>query len=170
MVLAVPTAMSNQGILSRYYEQLVDGGHGAADRAGQCQPGLHRNNGSCDAIDREQLADEVGVFRRGEATPRDRNALNAVGQWETKPTLRAAIESEREGAWTADETAGRKAQTRDATAGRTDKFISSVTFVILPVEQALRRLGGGHNRDEEVAPGSLRDHAANRVRSGESAR
>jgi hypothetical protein len=38
MVIAVPAAMSNQGILNRYYEQVIDRGHGAADRAGQGRP------------------------------------------------------------------------------------------------------------------------------------
>lgn len=62
--------MSNQGIVSRYYEQVLDRGHGRltvqanADRA--CTGILDL----ADAIDNERLADEAGVFRRGEATPR----------------------------------------------------------------------------------------------------
>ena len=78
MVLAVPAAMSNQeGIVSRYYEQVLDRGHGRltvqanADRA---YAGVLDLAG---AIDSERLADEAGVFRRGEAAPRHSNALNA---------------------------------------------------------------------------------------------
>jgi hypothetical protein len=105
MVLAVPAAMSNQGILSRYYEQVLDRGHGRltvqanADRA---YAGVLDLAG---LIDSDRLADEAGVFRRGEATPRYGNALNAAGQWQATPALRAAIETERARAWTAEETA-----------------------------------------------------------------
>jgi hypothetical protein len=106
MVIAVPAAMSNQGIVSRYHEQVADRGHGRltvqanADRAYKGIVDL------ADAIDRERLADEVGVFRRGEAIPRYSNALKAASQWQTPPGLRAAIEGERARTWTADETAG----------------------------------------------------------------
>ena len=105
MVIAVPAAMSNQGILSRYHEQVLDRGHGRltvqanADRA---YTGILDLAG---AIDNERLADEAGVFRRGEAAPRYRNALGAAGQWQATPALRAAIETERARAWTAQETA-----------------------------------------------------------------
>lgn len=105
MVIAVPAAMSNQGILSRYHEQVLDRGHGRltvqanADRA---YTGILDLAG---AIDNERLADEAGVFRRGEAAPRYRNTLNAAGQWQATPALRAAIETERARAWTAQETA-----------------------------------------------------------------
>ena len=105
MVIAVPAAMSNQGILSRYYEQVLDRGHGRltvqanADRA---YSGILDLAG---AIDSERLADEAGVFRHGEATPRYSNALNTAGQWRATPALRAAIETERARAWTAEETA-----------------------------------------------------------------
>lgn len=105
LVMAVPAAMSNQGIVSRYHEQVADRGHGRmtvqanADRA---------YTGILDlaaSIDRERLADEVAVFRRGEAGPRYGNALDTAGQWRAAPSLRASIEAERERRWTAGETA-----------------------------------------------------------------
>jgi hypothetical protein len=103
MVLAVSAAMSNQGILSRYYEQIIDRGHGRlpvqanADRA---YTGIQDLAG---IIDRGRLADEVGVFRRGEAVACYSNKLDAVGQWQAPPSLRAAIETERARTWTAEE-------------------------------------------------------------------
>jgi hypothetical protein len=105
MVIAVPAAMSNQGIISRYYEQVLDRGHGRltvqadADRA---YTGILDLAG---AIDSERLAGEAGVFRRGEAAPRFSNALDAAGLWRATPALHASIETERARAWTAEETA-----------------------------------------------------------------
>jgi len=105
MVIAVPAAMSNQGIVSRYYEQLIDRGHGrltvqaSADRAYRGILDL------ADSIDNERLADEVAVFRRGEASPRYNNTLNKAGEWSTASALRAAIDSERARPWTIEETA-----------------------------------------------------------------
>jgi len=105
MVIAVPAAMSNQGIVSRYHEQVVDRGHGRLTVQANADRAYAGVLDLADVIDGERLADEVCVFRRGEATPRYSNALNAVGHWQATPTLRAAIESERARPWTAEETA-----------------------------------------------------------------
>ena len=105
MVLAVPAAMSNQGILSRYYEQVLDRGHGRLTVQANADRAYTGILDLAEAIDSERLADEAGVFRRGEATARYGNALNAAGQWQVTPALRAAIETERARAWTAEETA-----------------------------------------------------------------
>jgi len=105
MVIAVPAAMSNQGILNRYYEQVIDRGHGRLTVQANADRAYTGILDLADAIDRERLADEVGVFRRGSAVPRYGNALDAVGQWQEPPSLRAAIESERTRQWTAEETA-----------------------------------------------------------------
>jgi hypothetical protein len=105
MILAVPGAMSNQAIISRYLEEVAGQGHGRlsvqvnADRAYTGVLDL------ADLIDREQLAHYAGVFRRGESDPRYRNWLNADGTWASDPALRPAIERERERPWTARETA-----------------------------------------------------------------
>ncbi len=104
MIMAVPAAMSNQGIIARHHEQVTDRGHGRlpvqanADRA---------YTGICDLaglIDRDHLADEVGVFRRGHAVPCYHNTIERSGRWTAKPALRAAAETERGWIWTAAET------------------------------------------------------------------
>jgi Zeta toxin len=105
MVVAVPAAMSNQGIVSRYHEQVVDRGHGRLTVQANADRAYTGVLDLADVIDGERLADEVGVFRRGEATPRYSNALNAVGHWQAIPALRAAIESERARPWTPEEAA-----------------------------------------------------------------
>jgi Zeta toxin len=105
MIITVPAAMSNQGIVSRYHEQVVDRGHGRLTVQANADRAYTGVLDLADVIDGERLADEVGVFRRGEATPRYSNALNPVGQWQATPTLRAAIESERARPWTPEETA-----------------------------------------------------------------
>ncbi len=104
MILAVPAAMSNQGIISRYHEQVTDRGHGRLPvqaNAGRAYAGILD---LADLIDTGHLADETAVFRRGEAVPRYHNTLNHQGQWTAKPALRAAAESERARIWTAAET------------------------------------------------------------------
>ena len=79
MALAVPAAMSNQGIISRYHEQVVDRGHGRLTVQANADRAYTGVLDLADAIDSGRLADETGVFRRGEATPRYSNALNTAG-------------------------------------------------------------------------------------------
>jgi hypothetical protein len=45
--MAVSAAMSNQGTLSRYHEQVVDRGHGRLTRPGQRRQGLYRDAEAC---------------------------------------------------------------------------------------------------------------------------
>jgi hypothetical protein len=105
MVLGVPAAMSDLGIVSRYHAQVIDRGHGRLTVRANADRAYTGVLDLADIIDHERLAAEVGVFRRGEATPRYRNALDAAGQWQVTPALRAAIERERERTWTTAETA-----------------------------------------------------------------
>jgi hypothetical protein len=105
MVIAVPAAMSNQGIISRYHEQVIDRGHGRLTVQANADRAYHGILDLADSIDNERLADEVGVFCRGEASPRYSNTLNKAGEWSTTPALRAAIDSERAKPWTIEETA-----------------------------------------------------------------
>lgn len=105
LIMAVPAAMSNQGIISRYHEQVIDRGHGRLTVQSNADRAYGGILDLADSIDNERLADEVGVFRRGEATPRYSNALSKAGEWASAPTLRTAIESERARSWTAEETA-----------------------------------------------------------------
>jgi Zeta toxin len=105
LTLAVPAAMSNQGIISRYLEQVADQGHGRLSVQANADQAYMGVLDLADLIDREQLADYVGVFRRGESDPRYRNSLSADGTWTSEPALRSAIERERERSWTAREAA-----------------------------------------------------------------
>lgn len=105
MATAVPAAMSNQGIISRYHQQVVDRGHGRLTVQANADRAYTGLLDLADVIDRERLADEVGVFRRGEATPQYSNSLTSAGQWRAAPGLRAAIDGERVRPWTAEETA-----------------------------------------------------------------
>jgi energy-coupling factor transporter ATP-binding protein EcfA2 len=105
MVMAVPAAMSNQGIVARYLEEVADQGHGRLSVQANADQAYVGVLDLADLIDREHLADYVGVFRRGESEPRYRNSLDAEGMWTAEPALRAAVERERERPWTAQETA-----------------------------------------------------------------
>jgi hypothetical protein len=104
MILAVPAAMSNQGIIARYHEQVTDRGHGRLPVQANADRAYTGILDLADLIDTGHLADETAVFRRGEAVPRYHNTLNQAGQWTATPTLRAAAEAERSRAWTPAET------------------------------------------------------------------
>lgn len=102
VALGVPEAMSRLGVVGRYYEQLRDTGAGrlsVPEKAAASYTGIMQ---SADLVDAGQLADEVAVFRRGEADPRYRNSL-ADGAWLSPPGLREAIETERARPWTIQE-------------------------------------------------------------------
>jgi hypothetical protein len=105
LFMAVPSAMSNQGIVSRYHEQVADRGHGRLTVQANADRAYAGILDLADLIDRERLADGVGVFRRGEAVTRYSNRLNPAGQWETRLALRAVLEHKRDRPWTAEESA-----------------------------------------------------------------
>ncbi|MFF5447213.1 zeta toxin family protein [Streptomyces sp. NPDC012888] len=103
--LAVSEAMSNQGIVNRYHEQVKERGSGRltvqanADRSYTGIVHLAR------LVDEHKLADHVAVIRRGEGRPRYANALDGAGEWQAPPTLAPALEAERSRPWTPAETA-----------------------------------------------------------------
>lgn len=100
MFLAVPAAMSNQGILSRYAEQVADRGHGRLTVQANADRAYAGVLDLADVIDREHLASYAGVFRRGDATPR----YEMPGRHGQSPvSLREAIGRERERQWTPHE-------------------------------------------------------------------
>jgi len=104
MILAVPAAMSNQGFIARYHEQVTDRGHGRLPVQANADRAYAGILDLADLIDTGRLADETAVFRRGEAVPQNHNTLSQAGQWTSRPALRAATEAERSRAWTAAET------------------------------------------------------------------
>jgi|HubBroStandDraft_1064217.scaffolds.fasta_scaffold11458_5 hypothetical protein len=100
MFLAVPAAMSNQGILSRYAEQVADRGHGRLTVQANADRAYAGILDLADVIDREHLAGYTGVFRRGEAIPR----YQTSERLRASLPLREAIDRERERPWTPEET------------------------------------------------------------------
>jgi hypothetical protein len=103
--LAVSKPMSDQGIINRYHEQVRERGHGRLTvqaKADQSYAGILE---LADLVDREQLADLVGVFRRGEGQPRYANSLGPHQRWQAPAQLRTAIVAERSRPWTPQESA-----------------------------------------------------------------
>ncbi|WP_431921331.1 zeta toxin family protein [Nonomuraea jabiensis] len=99
--LAVPEALSRQGILHRYAEQVADRGHGRLTDPGKHEHSYRGVLATADLIDAEHLADTVVVLRRGNTIL----YANHVEQnmWVSEPATRAAIEAERSRSWTPDE-------------------------------------------------------------------
>jgi UDP-N-acetylglucosamine kinase len=94
-VLGVPEALSRQGIVHRFYEQVRDRGAGRLTVPANAAASYVGILGGAQLVDEHHLADVVAVYRRGEADPRYRNELSETGQWAAPPGLRAAIETER---------------------------------------------------------------------------
>jgi hypothetical protein len=103
--LAVPKALSDQGIVSRYHEQVKSRGQGRLTVQAKADQAYGGIVDLARRIDGEQLVDQVSVFRRGEDRPRYAN-FTVGGRWFAAPTLAAAVEEERARPWTVEETAG----------------------------------------------------------------
>ncbi|MFF5358325.1 zeta toxin family protein [Streptomyces scabiei] len=100
LFMGVPQAMSNQGIVNRYFEQLADRGQGrltVQSNADESYAGILE---LADRVDRGALADLASVYRRGESKPRYGNALDGAGHWTGPPELRQALAAERARPWT----------------------------------------------------------------------
>ncbi|WNZ09773.1 zeta toxin family protein [Streptomyces sp. 11x1] len=103
LFMGVPQAMSNQGIVNRYFEQLADRGQGrltVQSNADESYAGILE---LADRVDRGALADLASVYRRGESKPRYSNSLDGTGNWAGPPELRQALATERARPWTAAE-------------------------------------------------------------------
>ncbi|MFE0453068.1 zeta toxin family protein [Streptomyces sp. NPDC058914] len=100
-VLGVSQALSEQGILNRYYEQVRDRGQGrltVPEKAAASYTGIAA---SCEVIAREGLVDYAAVYRRGESIPR--YAADAAELARNPLALRQALEQERDRPWTPQE-------------------------------------------------------------------
>jgi hypothetical protein len=102
--LGVPEAMSRQGILQRYHDQVQDRGHGRLTVPAKRDASYRGILNTADLIDTQRLAHTVTVSRRGEGAPRYENHLTSSGEWQQPPRLREAIETERNRPWTEQET------------------------------------------------------------------
>jgi UDP-N-acetylglucosamine kinase len=97
IVLAVPEALSRQGIIHRYHEQHQQTGGGRLTIASKAAASYRGILDGADLIDRERLAHVVAVFRRGfKDGACYYNKLTPDGSWKYPPALRAAIQTERE--------------------------------------------------------------------------
>ncbi|MEW1926394.1 zeta toxin family protein [Streptomyces sp. NPDC088360] len=106
LVMGVPEAMSNQGIVSRYFDQVQQRGQGRLTIQANADESYAGILELADGIDRHALADQASVFRRGESMPRYSNGLDSGGRWQSPPALREAIEAERTRPWSNQETTG----------------------------------------------------------------
>jgi len=105
LAMGVPEAMSNQGIVHRYHEQVRERGQGRLTVQANADQSYSGILDLAVRVDDGRLADQTAVFRRGEAEPRYSNALSSAGEWQAPPAFRAAIEAERVRPWTQKETA-----------------------------------------------------------------
>lgn len=105
LAMGVPEAMSNQGIVYRYHEQVQERGQGRLTVQANADQSYSGILDLAERVDNGCLVDQAAVFRRGQAEPSYSNALDGTGQWQAPPAFRAAIEAERGRPWTQTETA-----------------------------------------------------------------
>ncbi|WP_053687289.1 zeta toxin family protein [Streptomyces sp. IGB124] len=103
MSLGVPRALSDQGVLNRYYEQVQDRGQGRLSVPEKVEAAYTGMLEYADIVDAQRLADSVSVYRRGESKPRYINLLSS-GQWEEPPRFRQALREARNTPWSPQET------------------------------------------------------------------
>ncbi|MFD9633684.1 zeta toxin family protein [Streptomyces violascens] len=106
LFMGVPQAMSNQGIVARYFEQLADRGQGRLTVQTNADESYRGILDLADRVDQRALADLVSIYRRGESEPRYSNSLDTTGSWQAAPELREHLEAERARLWTAAESEG----------------------------------------------------------------
>ncbi|MFF3256464.1 zeta toxin family protein [Actinacidiphila glaucinigra] len=104
VALGVPRALSDQGVLNRYHEQVQDRGQGRLSVPEKVAAAYTGMLDYADIVDAEQLADVVTVYRRGESKPRYLNVLED-GRWTRTPRFREALHETRNTPLTPQETA-----------------------------------------------------------------
>ncbi|MGI5484986.1 zeta toxin family protein [Streptomyces lavendofoliae] len=150
LFMGVPQAMSNQGIVNRYFEQLADRGQGRLTVQANADESYSGILDLADRVDRGALVDLASVYRRGESKPRYSNSLDAAGAWESPPQLRQALETERSRPWTATESDGFVAaqmRLREASRGHGAEWPTRLARIEqqarpLMTPAAAQRLGG----------------------------
>ncbi|WP_052713801.1 zeta toxin family protein [Streptomyces katrae] len=105
VAMGVSEAMSNQGIVNRYHEQVKERGSGRLTVQANAEQSYSGILELARLVDEHALADHVSVFRRGEGEPRYSNVLDDFGQWQRQPGLAQAITQERSRPWTVPESA-----------------------------------------------------------------
>ncbi|MET8298165.1 zeta toxin family protein [Streptomyces sp. NPDC005180] len=103
VAMGVSEAMSNQGIVNRYHEQVKERGSGRLTVQANADQSYSGILDLARLVDEQALADHVSVFRRGEGKPRYANSLDGFGQWRRAAALAQAIGEERSRPWTVSE-------------------------------------------------------------------
>ncbi|MBW1603528.1 zeta toxin family protein [Streptomyces sp. JJ66] len=106
LFMGVPKALSDQGIVNRYFEQLADRGQGRLTVQANADESFEGILDLADRVDRGALADLASVYRRGENKPRYANSLDETGQWVAPPACRDGVEAERTRPLSAPESKG----------------------------------------------------------------
>ncbi|MFC5724877.1 zeta toxin family protein [Streptomyces gamaensis] len=105
VAMGVSQALSNQGIVHRYHEQVKERGSGRLTVQANADQSYLGILDLARLVDEQALADHVAVFRRGEGKPRYINGLGRDGRWQQRPALADSIAAERARPWTAVESA-----------------------------------------------------------------
>lgn len=167
LFMGVPEAMSNQGIINRYVDQVQSRGQGRLTVQANADESYAGIADLAGRIDRNPLAHQVSVYRRGESEPRYTNTLDAAGQWREPPALRQAVETERHRPWTPAESAGfvsTQKRLRAETAGWGPEWPARLTRIdnlarpLMPPGQAealdaARRSAAAKSRSATARPG-----------------
>ncbi|WP_327286631.1 zeta toxin family protein [Streptomyces sp. NBC_01205] len=103
LFMGVPQAMSNQGIVSRYFEQLADRGQGRLTVQSNADESYRGILDLADGLDDSAVVHLASIYRRGESKPRYSNTTVGSGDWAGPPALRDALEAERARPWTTAE-------------------------------------------------------------------
>ncbi|MFI6209156.1 zeta toxin family protein [Streptomyces sp. NPDC051041] len=106
LFMGVPQAMSNQGIVARYFEQLADRGQGRLTVQANADESYRGILELADRVDTNTLVDLASVYRRGESKPRYSNILTDAGSWASPAALRQSLETERTRPWSEAESDG----------------------------------------------------------------
>ncbi|MBV6700232.1 zeta toxin family protein [Kitasatospora aureofaciens] len=95
LFMGVPKALSDQGIVNRYFEQLADRGQGRLTVQANADESFQGILELAERVDAGALVDLASVYRRGEGKPRYSNSLDQTGIWISAPALRRGVEDER---------------------------------------------------------------------------
>ncbi|MER7512205.1 zeta toxin family protein [Streptomyces lavendulae] len=101
LFMGVPKAMSDQGIVNRYFEQLADRGQGRLTVQSNADESYRGILDLADRLDDSAVVTMASIYRRGESKPRYSNTVD--GDWVSLPALADALQAERTRPWTTAE-------------------------------------------------------------------
>ncbi|AYA17996.1 zeta toxin protein [Streptomyces alfalfae] len=157
LFMGVPRAMSNQGIIARYFEQLADQGQGRLTVQANADESYRGILDLADRVDAGKLVDLASVYRRGETKPRYSNALDSSGTWANPTSLRQSLDSERTRSWTEAESSGfvttqlRLREASRSLGGDWPARLAAIETQALPLLPPAARAGLGPARPSSAA-------------------